>query len=565
MKRLLPCLAVAALLLVPGTAFGIAISNVSFDPSPTAAIQWNQDVNVSFDYSIDVPDGARVFVRPFSNGSLTPNYGASGSPIYPFGSGSGASVFRIQSGLVRIDEVRFTVYNAAQTELLLTFFVPVDYRVSGHAIYNIAMTPASPSCVMFNDQDVTIGFDYRANYAGNVLIFPRPMTNGSLTPGYSSSGSPEYPPGSGSGSDYFTITIPPEVTVDAIRFRMTNVDQSVVLLEFTVPCHYEFKAGSVCNITFDPPWPCARLHDELVYTYFNYHTDVPGGVRIFVLPYTNGAPTPNFGVSGSPLYPAGTGSGDGFFLVQSGEQTIDHIRYKMTTADQSQTLFEYFVPVNVHYAPHVVRGVLLQHDSPAYFTALHMDDTLMPYTHSQPGGALIWSQPYTGGGFTPNGGYEGSGVYPPGSGVADGGVTVMSGSGVVDQLRLSMRTADNTQQLMEWFVDAQLFFGSQGSTAGVDDAIAAEAFDRLFTLVPNPVREASAVQYRLPESADVRLQLFDIGGRRAGEVVKARQGAGEQTATLSLQGLSSGVYLLRLDAFGVQGSHRDQRKVIIVR
>ena len=565
MKRLLISLAVAVALALPGVAFGVAVSGIQFDPAPSAAIQWNQDVNIAFNYTVDVPDGVRISARPFSQGALTPSYSASGSPVYPPGSGAGSSVFRILSGLPTIDEVRFQVWNAAQTELLLTFFVPVYYRVGPHAIYNIAVTPSSPSCVMFDDQRIDIAFDYRTNYAGDILIFARPMTNGSLTPGYAASGSAVLPPGSGSSTQWFTITNPPEVTVDQIRFEMKNADQSVVLLEFMVPCHYEFKSGSVCNITFDPPWPCARLHDERVYTYFNYHTDVPGGVRIFVLPYTNGAPTPDYAVSGSPLYPTGTGSGDGFFLIMSGEQTIDHVRYKMTTADQSQTLFEYFRPVNVHYAPHVVRGVQLEHPSPAYFTTTHLAETLMPYTNSAPGGVLIWTQPYTGGSYTPNGAYQGSPVYPPGSGVADGGVTILSGSGVVDQLRLSMKTADQTEQLMEWFVDAHLFFGSQGSSAGVDDPALVRSFAPLFTLVPNPVTGASILRYQLPEAADVRLRLFDVGGRAAGFILGERQAGGEHAATLNVQGLPSGVYLLKLDARGAEENREDQRKVIVVR
>jgi hypothetical protein len=566
MRRMLVWLAIAAALALPAPALGIAISNIQFDPAPVAAIQWNQTVNITFDYTVDVTGGARIFARPFTHGSLTPNYGASGSPLYPVGSGSGSANFRITSGETVVDEVRFQVYNADQTALLLEFFVPVYYLFGAHAIHDIVMAPASPSCVMFDQQRVDIAFDYRTSYPGDVLIFARPITNGALTPDYGASGSPFLPTGSGSGTQWFTISHAPEVTVDHIRFQMLDAAQTTVLLEFQVPCHFEFKAGSVYNITFQPDWPCAQPHDEWVDTYFEYQTNVAGGVRIFVLPYTGGAPTPGYAVSGSPLYPAGTGTGNPHFRIMSGEQTIDHVRYKMTNADQTQTLFEYFLPVNIHYAGSVVRRVQLAHPSPAYFTLNHHADMDLPYTTSEAGGVRIWPQPYTHGGFTPSGAFSGSPVWPVGSGVATGYVTVTAQAGVVDQIYLFMSDAGQTQALMEWCVDVQLHFGNQ-VTADVPMAGEIPAAIGLFTAVESPFTRGSTVRYELPGEADVRLGLFDVLGREVALLVREHQAAGGHTVAFDPGTLARGVYLLRLEAQlrDTGGALGDQRKVLVMR
>jgi len=64
---------------------------------------------------------------------------------------------------------------------------------------------------------------------------------------------------------------------------------------------------------------------------------------------------------------------------------------------------------------------------------------------------------------------------------------------------------------------------------------------------PNPAREQAAVRFALPEREDVTIRLFDMLGR---EVESLRLGAlqGRQERTLDLGTLSSGTYLLRLEA-----------------
>lgn len=104
------------------------------------------------------------------------------------------------------------------------------------SINNIRFYPPSPASLNFNEQ-VKVRFDYLSSE--KVYIWARPMTNGSPTPNYAAHGSPFYPKGSGEGDGYFTITSG-KVTVDHVRFQMTDKTKSNVLYEKSVPVKYTF-------------------------------------------------------------------------------------------------------------------------------------------------------------------------------------------------------------------------------------------------------------------------------------------------------------------------------------
>jgi choice-of-anchor B domain-containing protein len=67
---------------------------------------------------------------------------------------------------------------------------------------------------------------------------------------------------------------------------------------------------------------------------------------------------------------------------------------------------------------------------------------------------------------------------------------------------------------------------------------------------PNPFNPSTAIAYELPAASQVRLELFDLMGRKLATLVNARQSAGLQTYTLNAQAfnLASGVYFYRLTA-----------------
>src|SRR5690606_13395309 len=86
----------------------------------------------------------------------------------------------------------------------------------------------------------------------------------------------------------------------------------------------------------------------------------------------------------------------------------------------------------------------------------------------------------------------------------------------------------------------------------VDDeqgASTPEAF-RLDAAYPNPFAATATLTYALPTAADVRLDVYDVLGRRVAVLVDAPQPAGEHRATLRAAGLPSGTYFVRLTTDG---------------
>ena len=125
-------LAVGCFLAAFAVAKSDVISNIQVNPTTVAAMQWNQDVTISFNYKASTVGGIRIFARPMSGGSLASSYAASGSPLYAVGSGVGTQSFTITSGSVVVDKIRFQVYNDNQSQLLLQFYVPVKFVFGSH-------------------------------------------------------------------------------------------------------------------------------------------------------------------------------------------------------------------------------------------------------------------------------------------------------------------------------------------------------------------------------------------------------------------------------------------------
>jgi hypothetical protein len=104
------------------------VTDIVLESDTPNIVAFGQNVTVSFNYTTTEAGGVRIFARPFTGGALTPNYAASGSPLYPVGSGVGSGTFTITSGKVTVDKIRFQIWNADQTTLLFKAFIPVNYQ-----------------------------------------------------------------------------------------------------------------------------------------------------------------------------------------------------------------------------------------------------------------------------------------------------------------------------------------------------------------------------------------------------------------------------------------------------
>jgi hypothetical protein len=219
------------------------VTNLDFTPDTPDALAFNQDVDFTFNYSTRHVGGVRIWARPFTNGALTPNYAAHGSPLHPIGGGSGSGFFTITSGQVVVDQVRIQMWDDAQTTLLFEAFLPVYFRFrSGtNIVTHVELSPDTPNIFKYG-QDVNFTFNYSTTQVGGVRIWGRPFSGANLTPGYAAHGSPIHPTGAGSAAGSFSLTAGPMV-VDKIRIQMWDANQTTLLFEAFLPVHL-FWAGS---------------------------------------------------------------------------------------------------------------------------------------------------------------------------------------------------------------------------------------------------------------------------------------------------------------------------------
>ncbi|CAN5446413.1 hypothetical protein BH23BAC3_BH23BAC3_07650 [soil metagenome] len=114
------------------SVFGQSVSITDISPESPATLIFNNQINIHFDYQFRDGNNVRIFIRPFTSGNLTPNYAASGSPVYN-GNGSGSANFTIKSGNVTVDQLRIQVLST-ENELLFEFFIPVKFTFSSRTL-----------------------------------------------------------------------------------------------------------------------------------------------------------------------------------------------------------------------------------------------------------------------------------------------------------------------------------------------------------------------------------------------------------------------------------------------
>jgi hypothetical protein len=78
---------------------------------------------------------------------------------------------------------------------------------------------------------------------------------------------------------------------------------------------------------------------------------------------------------------------------------------------------------------------------------------------------------------------------------------------------------------------------------------------------PNPYVGETTVPFTLTSGGDVRLDLFDLAGRKVTGIVRKNQSAGEHTIKLNLDGLGlpPGNYLYQLQVTNARGVYRQSK------
>jgi hypothetical protein len=78
---------------------------------------------------------------------------------------------------------------------------------------------------------------------------------------------------------------------------------------------------------------------------------------------------------------------------------------------------------------------------------------------------------------------------------------------------------------------------------------------------PNPFNPSTVIRFGLPETADVRIEVYDLAGRRVAVLTDGSRTAGWHTVTFEGSALSSGVYVYRLQA----GDFVQSRKLVLLK
>jgi len=83
---------------------------------------------------------------------------------------------------------------------------------------------------------------------------------------------------------------------------------------------------------------------------------------------------------------------------------------------------------------------------------------------------------------------------------------------------------------------------------------------------PNPFNPKATVPFALPEAARVRLEVFDLMGRRVAVLADAPFEAGRHAAVFEAGGVASGLYLVRAHMTTESGTvHTFTQKLTLVK
>jgi hypothetical protein len=102
--------------------------------------------------------------------------------------------------------------------------------------------------------------------------------------------------------------------------------------------------------------------------------------------------------------------------------------------------------------------------------------------------------------------------------------------------------------------------GTESTTFLEDDVMTPLGYG-LYQNYPNPFNPATTIAYELTEPEFVRLSVFDITGRKVIALVERMQAAGRHTTVFDASGLSSGIYIYRMEA----GSFTSSGKMVLVK
>jgi|GEM_PF-1764427 len=152
---------------------GYSIYGIELSPASPATLKHNQKVNISFRFRSMMKD-IYIWARPMTGNSTSPNYAASGSQLYTTNTGVGNQYFTITKGDVKVEKIRFQIYDKSKTKLLYETFIDVKFRypicLPTAAIKNCVITGASGGTSGFAQMSFAWSFDTPPRIKPNKLL-----------------------------------------------------------------------------------------------------------------------------------------------------------------------------------------------------------------------------------------------------------------------------------------------------------------------------------------------------------------------------------------------------------
>jgi hypothetical protein len=147
---------------------------------------------------------------------------------------------------------------------------------------------------------------------------------------------------------------------------------------------------------------------------------------------------------------------------------------------------------------------------------------------------------------------------------------VIGGATEVGKLiSIDRTTATGTEIGETGYMNVQALAYNTGGTSSVEGE---DAIPREFALkqnYPNPFNPTTSIEYSLPVAADVELVVYNILGQQVAKLINEQRSAGNHSVVWNandLKGkkLSSGIYLYKLKATGVDGSEFQEIKKMVL-